>query len=283
MNQGREYIKLAGGKVLRRTLGRKRLIRLGRIVSDIGLDLPSNQMWFNGEREVQAFYVRHAREIGTTVFDVGARFGTWTEQLLALAEEGPSLTLEVTLFEADPITHKELVERLPHERGQHILRTVPIALSSFEGTATFTRYQALSGTNSLVDDHTPDAERVEVAVRTIDGFCTEEAIDRLGLVKIDTEGNDYEVIAGASGLLAAGQIALVQFEYNHRWIGARRVLKDVFDLVVDWPYRIGRITPNGVEYYATWSPELETYREANYLLARSDIADELPTVASWLG
>ena len=41
------------------------------------------------------------------------------------------------------------------------------------------------------------------------------------------------MIAGASEMLDKGAIRILQFEYNHRWMGTRNYLRDVFS----WPQR----------------------------------------------
>ena len=55
-----------------------------------------------------------------------------------------------------------------------------------------------------------------VDVTTIDLFCAEHRIERINLLKIDTEGHDLDVIRGASNMLRRG-------EYRR---SVRRVLAD---------------------------------------------------------
>ena len=58
---------------------------------------------------------------------------------------------------------------------------------------------------------------------------------------------------------------MAQFEYNHRWILGRFFLRDAFELVQAFGYRVGKLTPRGVEFYPGWDPELETFVEGNYV------------------
>ncbi len=58
-------------------------------------------------------------------------------------------------------------------------------------------------------------------------------------------------------------------------------VKDVFDLVTPYGYRVGKVTPEGIEWYAEWVPQLETLIEANYLAARATIAESLPSLRWW--
>ncbi len=46
---------------------------------------------------------------------------------------------------------------------------------------------------------------------------------------------------------------------------ARSFLRDVFEYFRGSSYRLGKITPEGVELYEGWDWRLETFAEANYL------------------
>lgn len=109
---------------------------------------------------------------------------------------------------------------------------------------------------------------VPVELATLDLYCAEASVDHIHIVKCDTEGNDLAVMRGAAGLLAAGRIDVLQFEYNQRWINARAFLKDVFELVEALPYRVGRVMPESIELFDAWHPELERFYQSNYVLVR---------------
>jgi FkbM family methyltransferase len=53
-----------------------------------------------------------------------------------------------------------------------------------------------------------------VQVETVDRFVAEHGLRHIDLLKIDTQGFDAEVIAGAAGLLAASRIRAVLIELN---------------------------------------------------------------------
>jgi hypothetical protein len=46
-------------------------------------------------------------------------------------------------------------------------------------------------------------------------------------------------------------------------------------------YKLGKLTPRGVEFYAHWDPDLETFVEANYVACLPEIAAKLPVVSWW--
>jgi hypothetical protein len=82
-------------------------------------------------------------------------------------------------------------------------------------------------------------------------------------------------------LFAERRISVAQFEYNHRWVYARFFLRDAFDLLEPLGYRLGKLTPVGVEFYPRWDADLETFVEGNYIACEQGVAERLPSVAWW--
>lgn len=56
------------------------------------------------------------------------------------------------------------------------------------------------------------AERVQV--NKLDPFCARHAIERIDVLKIDTQGFDDRVLKGAMGMLRAGKVGAVKLEAN---------------------------------------------------------------------
>ena len=112
----------------------------------------------------------------------------------------------------------------------------------------------------------------DVATTTLDEYAGGAGLNDIALVKIDTEGHDLAVLRGAERLLAQQRIGVAQFEYNSRWIGARSYLYDAFNLLDPAGYRLGKLTPRGVEFYPGWDADLETFVEGNYVAAILGIA-----------
>jgi hypothetical protein len=42
------------------------------------------------------------------------------------------------------------------------------------------------------------------------------------------------------------------------------------DFLLPLGYRIGKVTPRGIELYSRWDPERESFREGNYAALRED-------------
>lgn len=253
-----------------RALGRRNAYRLGRFLSmEARLDV-LNDPADNGERQVQRFVVEHFA--APVVFDVGANLGEWTESLLRWGKA------EVHAFEPCAGTFALLKQRIGSRA-----RLVQAACSSRPGTAFLHVVDDGAGTNTIADpiDAEPYRRSECVALVTVDHYCAQAGVTHVELLKIDAEGHDYEVMAGAQGMMDS--IAMIQFEYNQLWIGQRRFLRDAFQLLQPKGYTVGKITPRGVEFYQRWEWELETFREGNYLACHSDIVPKIPKIVpKWL-
>lgn len=225
-------------------------------------DLP-NDPRTNGEYWLLDQVMREG-EADLALFDVGANRGDWTWHATQIASR-LGRRASVTAFEPCRDTRAMLQARIAGLNG---VRVSGLALSSKSGTADFFSGGAGVGTNSLSSISGSDRETVELA--TVDEIAARHGISDLSMIKIDTEGFDFDVLAGAEGMLAAGKVELVQFEYNWRWLPNHRSLRDVFDFVSGKPYLVGKLNGPSIEIYEAWHFEMDRYFENNYLLIRKD-------------
>jgi FkbM family methyltransferase len=284
-------------EILWRGLGPRNYARLGRFVWMHSRLDTFNDPRRNGELDVVAAFARHiASGERVVVCDVGANVGDWSDnvhaQLCAVRtgidpERLASETLagvELHAFEPSPTCYAKLEARLPSwNRGARVFvsRT---AIAERQGHATFTVFGETDGINTLIPMPS-DVGRgiVDVQLMTLDAYALASGLARIDFLKIDTEGNDCNVLEGAATLLREHRIGLIQFEYNHRWIAYRRFMKDAFELLLPAGYNVGKVTPKGIVTYRGWQPELETFREGNYLAwPGATLGLDLPTLKWWL-
>jgi len=197
------------------------------------------------------------------LLDVGANQGDWTAQALGLIQA--SKEVHVHAFEPSPATRSLLTARFV---GNAAVTVQPYALSETVGDATFYSKENGAGTNSLSPSSGSNVEAVKLI--TIDRFLQQSGIETVSMVKIDTEGFDLLVLRGADKSLHDGRITITQFEYNWRWLLNHACLRDVFDLISDKPYRLGRLSGGTIEFYDRWHFELDRFFESNYVLIRND-------------
>lgn len=264
--------------------------RLGRAMyMDARGEIPNIDMTHNGELFLQRCVVDkwsadqaggQVRENNFVVFDVGANRGDWTANLLTLLNCRTSACSRVSIvaFEPEPTAARHLHARF---EGTSV-KVEQLCLSSRPGTVAFYLVGPCQGRNSLYQADKDLVQRIEVQTDTVDAYCAGHGIGRVDLTKVDTEGHDYEVMLGAKALLEAGRVSVLQFEYNYRWVFARRFLKDVFDLVTESAYIIGKLQRDHVVILHEWHFELERFFEGNYVLIHERMQPAIPSRnASW--
>jgi FkbM family methyltransferase len=146
-----------------------------------------------------------------TFFDVGANDG---DTSLKALKQFP----QAQIFAFEP--HPETFLRLKDVTKDYLaIDPVQTALGAEAGDQVMYVYDT-SRINSLV----PNARypvrfgkhpsSIKVRCTTVDFFCAERNIEKLDVLKIDTEGFDLEVLKGAGAMLKRGAIAFVYFEFN---------------------------------------------------------------------
>jgi len=148
------------------------------------------------------------------VFDVGANTGQFAREAHGALPESV-----VYSFEPYPPTYEALLDEglgkwsMPEN----------VALGEASGEVTMYVYggsQSTSTINSLV----PDApyptrfglapEEATVGCTSIDSYCSSRGIDRIDLLKVDTEGFDLSVLRGADRMLRDGRVRFIYVEFN---------------------------------------------------------------------
>jgi len=140
------------------------------------------------------------------VFDVGGGWGTTSVWFSGWARR-------VFVFEPHPLNRQRILE---HHRIRRVanVEVVPTAVSDVEGETTLFE-KAYGGHHSLGDvGASPTVGRIVVPVTTLDRFADERGIERVGLLKVDVEGFEPEVLRGARGFLERRAVDLVLFEYS---------------------------------------------------------------------
>jgi FkbM family methyltransferase len=262
-------------------VGRRNTARLLRFLTlRVRLDV-ANNIDSNGERLVQRAALDEApRGCRVVVFDVGANVGAWVGALAETATRSRVGPLSVHTFEPDNAAYAVLVQR--HRSSERFtFHHNNLAVSDQSGEADLFVVGDAVGINSLHSQAGTSPNRISVKAVTVDDYCAEHQVRGIALLKIDAEGHDLYVMRGARRMLGEGAVRVLQFEYNHRWIYARAFLRDAFELLQPMGYAVGKVTPHGVEVYREWHFELETFREANFVAARTADLSAFPSFQWW--
>lgn len=198
----------------------------------------------NGEHWLLA---RLAHIDPVVVLDVGANQGDWTAAVCRILQSA-----HVHAFEPVPATYRRLEEALQGSR-----RATPhqIALSGAAGTLTMWNEGGDGRMSSATARPSSTSVEVSVAATTGDEFLREHHIDRVGLLKIDVEGHEMDVLRGFRQAISADTIDVIQFELTV-WsaISGHRLL-DFYELLGDG-FAIGKLYPTSIRF-REYDPHLE--------------------------
>lgn len=147
------------------------------------------------------------------IVDIGANSGIYS---LVAAAAAPHASVHA--FEPTP----EIAARLRRNRHINGLDNITVhemALSSADGIATLVRFRGETsdneGMNFLAGAKVPEgSSTLEVPVRSLDNLFLEYGITQIDLMKLDVQGHEPMVLAGANRLLESGAISMIFIELN---------------------------------------------------------------------
>jgi FkbM family methyltransferase len=282
MRRRREIARWALVRPIQALIGRRNLVRVARFVSNEARFDGGNSMDNNGELMVQEVAANTAAESGPLIaLDVGANVGEWTHGMVEAAIRH-GRTVIVHAFEPCPGTARIFEANIGQWKLADAVKLNEMALSGVAGSRVLYSHGSGQGRNSLHASTTEPAPFLEtIRAGTLDEYSRSAELPFIDIMKIDTEGHDMEVLLGGENLFRRKGVGIVQFEYNHRWIAARHFLADAFEFFFPLDYCLGKVTPRGIEFYRNWHPELETFREANFVATTPEIAKQFPQIRWW--
>ncbi len=226
-------------------LNRPSLLWLGRIAYDFALQCNGIGINYKGRHGLtvgeEHFLKRHLKGVRAgTFFDVGANRGAYASYLHMLVPDA-----RIYAFEPHPRSFAILAESVCSEN-------VVLVNKALSDTSSPRKLYDLSGHDgSTQASLSQDAVKlfssgvVEHAIEctTIDAFMSENNIETIDLLKVDTEGFDLNVLAGASAALAGNRIGVIQFEFIPANIITKVRMRDFMELL--HRYRVYRLCLNG--------------------------------------
>lgn len=255
-----------------RLLGRRRAWRLGRKLYMAARGEGVNAIETNGERAlIEQAIAAFPKAAPFRAWDVGANLGEWTDLVLATTASC-KLPAKMLVFEPTPTAFASLSEKYA---GNTAVEVKQVALSSKAGAADFEVAGSHAGTNSLNVTGLAAASMISVALASGADIHAAAGGGEVHLIKIDTEGHDLEVLRGLEALLETRAAAIVQFEYNWRWLVNGSTMRAAMLLAERHGYRLGRVAPDGLEIYDDWNGELDRFFETNYALVSPEVLPRL--------
>ena len=223
----------------------------------------------NGEQRVLN---RLARLNPGVVFDVGAHVGDW-----ALAATRAMPRAQIHAFELIDVTADKLGERM-RDQANVVVNAFGLGEEEAEIEAAYhPSFPEGSGINPSIFRQQA-VERRRARVVSGDVYCKDRGIDHVDYLKIDAEGADLQVVRGFGGMLEAGAVHALQFEYGWANIPAHALLYDFYEFLGDCGYLVGKVFPEHVEFRPYRIEEDEDFIGPNYVAVhatRQGIIDQL--------
>ncbi len=206
------------------------------------------------------------------VLDVGANVGDYA---VSVKSHYPQARLYA--FEPHPLTFQKLAGKA----AQYGFTAVQQACSAETGTTKFYDYAHNTGSQhaSLYKDvfeqiYQDSVVEYDVSLTSLDHFFqSTPGLERINLLKIDTEGNEMRVLQGAEGAIRAGKIDVIYFEFNQMNVISRTFFKDIYDLLRG--YEFYRLLPQSLVPMGSYDPVFfEIFVLQNVVAIRKEVSQQ---------
>lgn len=184
------------------------------------------------------------------VLDVGANVGEFAETVMRLCPQA-----RIYAFEPHPDTFL----RLRSAAERHRFKPFDVACSDREGKATLYDYSDEDGSSHaslfagvIEDIHRRNATSHSVKLIRLDDFVGQFDIDIVDLLKIDTEGNEVNVLKGFERHIAASKVLAIHFEFGEMNVISRTFFRDYSELLDS--YEFYRMLPDGLVHLGAYQP-----------------------------
>jgi len=259
------------------TFSRKRLYPFWSFVHELslhGMGIQNYRRSVTGEMHFLRWLSRESVRSGRPrwVIDIGANVGDYAASVRYAMPDA-----RIVCFEPNPSTAARLKTRSEELR----LDAVAMAVSRTAGSALLHDYaDAPEGSehatlhgNALAELTERRSTSVSVPVTTIDDVLSQRGIDRVLLVKVDTEGHELAVLEGAGHSLRRGAIDVVQLEFNEMHVFSRTFFHDLLDRLTG--YQLFRMLPRDLVPLVYSPRKSEIFAFQNIVAVRTEMAGEL--------
>jgi FkbM family methyltransferase len=234
-------------------------------VCHAGLNYGGGQaVWDSGEIGALRFALKRSGQTGDfVVFDVGAQHGDYVEAALREADG----RLKAFCFEPQDASFEILRARYESDPRVSLHQA---AISKQVGVAELFFAEQGESFASLRRQSDAQTKAQKVRVTTVDQFCDENGVARIRFLKIDTEGQEMEVLQGASRMIQEGRIDFIQFEFGDTFLNTPYHFVDIWNYLSN-RHVIYRILRHGLAELKRYSHDLEIYKNANFLCIRRSL------------
>ena len=253
--------------------GRTVFLKFNRFIFNLSIRGMGIQNYKNfkltGEKKfMEVFYKIHIKKNKVVVFDVGANKGDYIKLVWDYWKNKP---IQVFAFEPENKPFNYLKDNYSRP-NIHIYN---LACSKENSERTF--YSdgdtgAFSSLYSSVFEGKRDIlyKRTKIKTIKLDDIVRRQKLKKIDLLKIDTEGSEYEVLEGSKKAINNRIIGIIQFEFNSMNMSSKVFFKDFMSLLRN--YSFYRLLPDGILKFDSYNPLFwEIFSFQNFIAVRSDL------------
>jgi FkbM family methyltransferase len=169
-----------------------------------------------------------------TVIDVGANIGNYSMKIMRIEP-----TSNVYSFEPHPNTFSKLAEA-SQKSG---FEAFNLGCGDEKSKIRLYDYANCNGSShaSLFKEviekiHKSESKEILVNIIKLDDFVIEHNIDEVDLLKIDTEGNELNVLKGLGNHIKSKKVKVIHFEFNEMNVVSRTFFKDFYEFLEEYDF-----------------------------------------------
>lgn len=203
------------------------------------------------------------------VFDVGVNEGQHLSIFLS-----KSIRFKLYAFEPNDKKYKRLTERF--KTNNFVINC--LGLDNIVGKkdfykirSAFAKFEGLSSCFFRDVFNRLEYDKVTINCDTIDNYCKNNNIDKIDFLKIDTEGNELNIIKGAKELLQNKAIRYIQFEYGLCWKDSKASIGECIEFLNSFGYKIYQLDRGKFVELIDKKDNYETNTLTNYFVAHEEI------------
>jgi len=224
--------------------GKKIFIKFNKFLYQLSLRglgvLNYKYNFLNGENKWLKTYFKNKNNT-LTVIDVGANIGNYSKEVLSINKK-----INLIAFEPHPKSFAKLKDNIKSKN----FRLFNLGVGNKNENLTLYDYNQDEGSEhaslfkEVIEDlHKGQTVAHNIPVIILDDFLKEQKVDIVDLLKIDTEGNELNVLLGTKNYLLNNKIKAIHFEFNEMNIVSKSFFKNFWDLLPN--YMFYRILPGG--------------------------------------
>jgi len=182
--------------------------------------------------------------------DIGANVGVWTVALAAAHPKAHVYCFEPTPNTFSMLRHNVALNRLQNVTAAQIAVSDSAGVLSFQVTESMSILNRLAPTKESAEDlyreRFTNARTIDVESISLDNFCKDRRIDRIGFLKVDVEGAEVCVLRGAEQLLRNQAIDLIFIEVVPDQLrGLGDSIDDLATIMKNMRYTFHMLQPDG--------------------------------------